>query len=832
METLISYTLGLVRVRLSQFVPDDNYSRYASNGIIVSGLEGILQNPHHQILGHIGTKTRDELLKALNITADQFRNTINSDALNIVSPDVYCLVNKDTLQAVRDKHDGRFECIIRVCWLPPPPEIKLSDGDIFQQIRHFANERRFDVAQHWMNRLSKPKRRHLTFIISRPAILSVLDELLSFPGLWIGLQLGNWAKHLAAHIDELILNYLDYIKQSYLQIFEGYENLAHLLDESTVVQLQYRAPKWCATDRNRIQDAFQKGTLFKNIQSPDARDTLKENVLSFNGVIPSIQTFHENMKYISIGAKILEKYIEIKPTGSNSQRGDITRTKPSLLQNLRGNWRADRAMIEAGHGNFIPAPAPSADLSAMQLFIAALRYFPLLCLEGPLQDRDGGWMGAKLDSAYLSLLCRTASRLGFNNKKIQDGSVTDTPKIPTYRKRFTMIQWRGGKPAYGSYDFLFHHSFLPMLFGQPFQSSQSAGPLHIQSDMFRAFFKYTDYPSTITGQHERQDIMSGERSVSGQGNDTEESGGEDDAMNVDENEDVEMQEAPLARRSKKGEIHPGKIQRPTRGAQKSPKNKQSKKKAKFNTQDWEQHLRENAFQIGPQAQALQAPRAQAPQTPLAPDNHGFNPAIGDPPIPQIQPRIRPVPIDVYYNDDQDISVRDNSDHEDHPSIGSKRKAKRNAVAPPPLKKTLLLDPTFAPKALNFVQKSQSTTSNPIRETQQAAAPSSDSTIQNPQDLIQEASVVQDTTASISGPIEGTHTIIHQTSNPIRETQQTADPTEALQQSLASWDQDEGVPRTNQPRIQPPALGEGWEMIYREPLIDDDSEGDVNMDSRD
>lgn len=38
-----------------------------------------------------------------------------------------------------------------------------------------------------------------------------------------------------------------------------------------------------------------------------------KNVLLIPGVVPSIVIFYANMKYITISAKILEKYIEIKP---------------------------------------------------------------------------------------------------------------------------------------------------------------------------------------------------------------------------------------------------------------------------------------------------------------------------------------------------------------------------------------------------------------------------------------------------------------------------------------------------------------------------------------
>lgn len=49
-----------------------------------------------------------------------------------------------------------------------------------------------------------------------------------------------------------------------------------------------------------------------------------KNVLLIPGVVLSIATFHANIKYITISAKILEKYIKIKPLNHRLQRHSIT----------------------------------------------------------------------------------------------------------------------------------------------------------------------------------------------------------------------------------------------------------------------------------------------------------------------------------------------------------------------------------------------------------------------------------------------------------------------------------------------------------------------------
>ncbi|RFU73351.1 cyclohexanone monooxygenase [Trichoderma arundinaceum] len=109
-------------------------------------------------------------------------------------------------------------------------------------------------------------------------------------------------------------------------------------------------------------------------------------------------------------------------------RCDITR-KPSLIDNLKKDWVSTKATIQTDHEEFITTSETSAELSFMQLLIAALRYFPLLSAEATLQDFDGEWEAPAVNDDYCKFLCQTALRLGFDNEKVQkNASVISTPK--------------------------------------------------------------------------------------------------------------------------------------------------------------------------------------------------------------------------------------------------------------------------------------------------------------------------------------------------------------------------------------------------------------------
>lgn len=367
-------------------------------------------------------------------------------------------------------------------------------------MRYFIHQKNFDVAQEWMNELSPPKKHHLSLMLGRPAIISAMDELLPFPGLWSGLQLGNWAKHLAAHTDELIISYLKHIKMVYLGIFHGYESLKHLLDEDTVLQLQYRSLKWSIRDRKFIQRAFKKGIIFRKISSEKIRDDLMKNVLSIPGVVPSIATFHANMKYITIGAKILEKYIEIKPTNQRLQRRhSITRSKSSLYDNLKTHWTSDRKSLQLSQEKFVQIrDTPNASkLCFLQLLMAALRYFPHLSSESPLLDKGGRWVGITPDENFQALLCTTAWNLGYDNEKIRRQADRE-PLSLRYKSVPRLEIWRGGKPPFQVFELLADASFLPQLYSASLQDVDFPSPLQIQGDMLSAFFgSFENLPALI-----------------------------------------------------------------------------------------------------------------------------------------------------------------------------------------------------------------------------------------------------------------------------------------------------------------------------------------------
>ena len=325
-------------------------------------------------------------------------------------------------------------------------------------------DNRVTVAQEWMNRLSGPKQKNLIALFKHEDIVLAMDELMVFPGYWDELQLGNWAKHLAANINELVIHCWTHLKNIATAIMYGHEDKHHLLSLGDIQVLQYRSPLQ-SQDRDFICTAIKNRVLLPDMPEP-ARSQIKENILSLKHSIPSIRTFHENMKYITIGAKILEKHIEMRAKFTATHL--IRQSPRSLLQNLRRDWNGE-SLVEINHGqtkklNCLSEPSA---LATMQLFIAALRYFPFLCSEAPLRDRDKThWMPAAMDDRYVHLLCRIAKALGFDNKKIRQGCLGNLPEAAQFAGSDRMLKkrWAGGKPSRMVFENLYNTSFLSKLF--------------------------------------------------------------------------------------------------------------------------------------------------------------------------------------------------------------------------------------------------------------------------------------------------------------------------------------------------------------------------------
>ncbi|KAK4244550.1 hypothetical protein C7999DRAFT_43820 [Corynascus novoguineensis] len=100
---------------------------------------------------------------------------------------------------------------------------------------------------------------------------------------------------LALYIDKQVINYLNHISVS--------------LDINSIRIVQFRMPTVCSGDVDTIKRLFDNGTLFPRVTDSSDTDILRRNVLSLDMVIPSFETFQENMHYVGLAAKILIRHV-------------------------------------------------------------------------------------------------------------------------------------------------------------------------------------------------------------------------------------------------------------------------------------------------------------------------------------------------------------------------------------------------------------------------------------------------------------------------------------------------------------------------------------------
>jgi hypothetical protein len=361
--------------------------------------------------------------------------------------------------------------------------------------------------------LPRCRQRVLSQLLKHTLIVKKLDEICfqneepnspEISGLVEGLELTNWGRELATHCFEQILNFLHHIRQTWGPIIE-------YIDLKTVKRLQYLAPSASSADRQLITDMIASGQIFLQVYNPEARHSLREYILSLKVVIPSMATFHTQMRYLRIGAKILQRDLEVPARITDE---DIP---TSLYQNLSRAWSPrESSMIEISENRFqsVPGP-PSPSLAFTVIFLSVLRSFARLSYTRPLLDRrDQKPTPAAIESACQFNLRKNAKLLGFSNSKIEDGlRATASPSLEQELispDDDDISGWRGGIPTRRIYLYFQRSAFIPFI-NQPRPSGKLLHPLFILSDILGAFFDcgphtYQDFediasPSTPSPLH-------------------------------------------------------------------------------------------------------------------------------------------------------------------------------------------------------------------------------------------------------------------------------------------------------------------------------------------
>lgn len=359
---------------------------------------------------------------------------------------------------------------------------KDTDGELFTLMRLSMAKKDGQRTDEYRNRLSRSKQISLKGLLQRVYIAKCLDDLRIYPGVLDGLELGNVHKHLGLHCDPYIIQFLgSHIQGIWSKITGGDTTIQQYIRPATVQRLQFRAPSASSSDRRMIVQMFESGDIFGQIADARAREQVKQNVLALKVVIPSVETFHENMKFFSIGMKI------IRSTIADSV------TRETWLEVFLAEWRPPAvSYIETSQGHLKPlaVPKPTVQLAFLQLFLSALRNFPYLCSEYPRQDRRGESMPAYPLASMVLYLRELASALGFRSRKIRNKSTENSARQTLFEFQpgpGLPADWRGGKPFTKTFFILRSQAFLLKL-SKPMAQDVEPSALFILQDFIKAFF--------------------------------------------------------------------------------------------------------------------------------------------------------------------------------------------------------------------------------------------------------------------------------------------------------------------------------------------------------
>ncbi|KAI1382903.1 uncharacterized protein F4822DRAFT_440679, partial [Hypoxylon trugodes] len=229
-----------------------------------------------------------------------------------------------------------------------------------------------------------------------------------------------------------------------------------------------------------------EGQVFSGVHDGWKREQIKQRILQMSVVIPSIKSFHENMKLFSIAIRIIRSYLlPDKP-------------RAPLLESLKDNWKLpDKSLVEFEEGKFRAIHSPlSFDVAFKQVFLAAVRSFPELSDETPKVD-PGDRIRAAIRPSTVAAFYQRAFLLGFSSEAMRErGLGNDRLRGPRYFTtqasdgpadvEATCMDRRWGRPYARIYRQIQQVAFLPLL-AQKMQTATFPTVLYLQWDFVRAF---------------------------------------------------------------------------------------------------------------------------------------------------------------------------------------------------------------------------------------------------------------------------------------------------------------------------------------------------------
>ena len=221
---------------------------------------------------------------------------------------------------------------------------------------------------------------------------------------------------MLAHVaNQEILHHLEHIKEVWHQILHRDNAALQKVDQVTVRALELRAPRYSRRDALLLEGQLLSGQIFSAFSRVE-REEIWRDLSSIDGLIPSLFTFFEDLKYLSACADCLKRLVKLS-------RRDTIYT--ALRRKFPPRDDADdQIVIEVAESAFIVregATADHFDLSYGQLWLAAMRHYREMPTEAgkKWKAKLAKARVEKVDEKVLSESAARADRLGFKSNEIQ-----------------------------------------------------------------------------------------------------------------------------------------------------------------------------------------------------------------------------------------------------------------------------------------------------------------------------------------------------------------------------------------------------------------------------
>ncbi|KAL9083484.1 MAG: hypothetical protein Q9165_008511 [Trypethelium subeluteriae] len=277
------------------------------------------------------------------------------------------------------------------------------DGDIFRHLRHYQQAGDDARAGRWLARLSKSKFRDVKQLIDKvKPLCTAFDRLLPFRGLWASFRIGTLHRILTL---SRILNQWKFIMGPIAP---------QLLDSQTVAFGQLLIPSISTKDRELIRKG--PSGIFDQVDSSETRlqlfRRLEQAGWNNQGRILSLYTFTEDTKYIEPCAQIMRSIIP------KLKRDD------SILRLFRKNWDGKEHStlpLQCSEDCTVDMKSDGLawDVGYHQLWLFAMRYFPLMTRTNPRKDKGGEAPESDTCVVFWPMFAELATDLGFDTPEIQ-----------------------------------------------------------------------------------------------------------------------------------------------------------------------------------------------------------------------------------------------------------------------------------------------------------------------------------------------------------------------------------------------------------------------------